>query len=291
MRKIFWHEPNRAKSEPLHIASRGSRYSTLTGVCWVDEFRFIVNHRDGLRIALFDLRSANFLITKTEIPHLTDDVALKIIGDNLYEVSVSGCWNVAYSTYNLNLNPNNIKFKLISTVYHSDNTFSHGVAYDLTGELLLSFHTGENPRVQIGKEETTLPAPWGPRDVCCHPITNKLYVVAVSENPKTFSYNKTDTSIWIYDQSKSNWVKILVLPGVHSDSCQIFKDKLLIPDQYGDRVLVIDLDTHRIIFEIKGKNLFSFPHGLSVNEKGILAVTNYGDSSIVLIDLNIFVKW
>ena len=53
-----WEEPNRANSPELHIGKSGGRYSTLTGVGWVDDQTFIVNHRCGLRMAVFDTNDA-----------------------------------------------------------------------------------------------------------------------------------------------------------------------------------------------------------------------------------------
>lgn len=71
---IPWKEPNRANTPPLHIASRGERFSTLTVLWWIDKFRFVVNHRNRLRLALFDIRVEG-PIAVTPIPHLTDAIA------------------------------------------------------------------------------------------------------------------------------------------------------------------------------------------------------------------------
>jgi hypothetical protein len=80
----------------------------------------------------------------------------------------------------------------------------------------------------------------------------------------------------------------VLLPNLHSDSCQHFQGKIWVPDQLGNRIFGINLDSVKHII-IKGTDI-DFPHGISISELGVLAVTNYGDSSIVLIDLKELIK-
>lgn len=284
--QIIWKEPNRAGSPPLHIASRGERFSTLTGVLWIDEFRLLVNHRDGLRIALFDIRHGAEPVAITAIPHLTDDIAAKQLDENLWEVVVSGCWNAIYSIYHMHVGKE-IKFQIISTYYHKDKTFCHGVAYGKNGDLCLAFHTGENPRIQIANKTWILPKPWGARDVCYDPVSEKYYAIAVSANPQLKSYNKTSTSIWVYDSKSDNWQINNLIEEMHSDSCQVYQGKLWLPDQKADRILAICLKNEKPTLTIKS-DCFDFPHGLGISSKGLLAVTNYGNSSVALFDVSQF---
>jgi hypothetical protein len=53
------------------------RYSTSTGVWWIDEYRFLFNHRDGLRLALFDIRRAAYSLVTVPILKLSNNVAAK----------------------------------------------------------------------------------------------------------------------------------------------------------------------------------------------------------------------
>jgi DNA-binding beta-propeller fold protein YncE len=49
-------------------------------------------------------------------------------------------------------------------------------------------------------------------------------------------------------------------------------------------VLAISLDNYNITTV---SNLdFDFPHGISVSEDGMVAVTNYGSSTVILFDAN-----
>lgn len=282
--RIRWKEPNRAKSLPLHIALRGERYSTLTGVWWIDEYRFLVNHRDGLRLALFDIRRGAQPLAVAPIPHLSDDIAAKKLDKDLWQIAVSGCWDAACSIYELSIG-DEVNIQLISTQAQKDKTFCHGVAYDDMGNLCLAYHTGKNPRIEIGDKTWVIPQPWGVRDVC-YDIDNHLYyAVAVSANPQRSAYAKTATSIWRYHSESDDWQMVKMIGDMHSDACQIYHGRLWLPDQKADRVLGVSLSKEKQPVVINGA-CFDFPHGLSVSPQGILAVTNYGSSDVVMMDIS-----
>ena len=75
------------------------------------------------------------------------------------------------------------------------------------------------------------------------------------------------------------------IDGVVSDACQVYKARIWFPDQKGDRILGICLNNNRSPLFINGEFL-DFPHGLGISENGILGITNYGTSDIVLIDIS-----
>ena len=280
---VEWIEPNRAKTPPLHIASRGGRYSTLTGVWWLDEFRFLVNHRSGLRLALFDLRLGSAPIAKIDIPHLTDDVAAKCVGDDCWEVAVSGCWDASYSLFLLDTKKH--QFSFVRTYPASGRNFAHGVAYDGLGNFCLAFSTGQTPRIHINDTAFQLPPPWGPRNICYDAERETYFVVAVSNTPKRQSYKQTSASIWSYRPAEGTWQGIFQFDGVHSDACDVYQDRLWISDQKGDRIIGLCLMQRHPPLDIRSAQ-FSFPHGLAISKKGLLAVTNYGTSSIAFLDIN-----
>lgn len=291
-RVITWEEPNRAKTPPLHIGARGARYSSLTGVWWIDESRFVVNHRSGLRVALFDLNQGDQPLAVARIPHLTDDVAVTRVGENRWEVSVSGCWACAYSRFELVIGPrprfhflgSGVRFRHLRTKPHSSRSFCHGVAYDPQGRLWLAYNTGERPRVEIdGGPAWTLPQPWGPRDACTD-AEGTTYVVATSANPKTQAYDSSAMSVWKLESGQQEWTLFSRVDAAHVDACQVHRGMLYANDQLGDRVLVIDLGDGRQVDTLKDDS-FSFPHGIGISPTGMLAVTNYGTSAISLIRL------
>jgi hypothetical protein len=280
---IKWQEPNRGNTPPLHIASRGSRYSTLTGVCWIDDHQFLVNHRSGLRVALFDLRQGKTPIATASIPHLTDQIAAKKINEKTYEVAVSGCWDADYSLFNLTIG-DKAEFNLVVTKMNESKSFCHGISYDPSGNLCLTFSTGEDPRIEIGSKIYRLPKPWGARFIDFDSETNTYYVVAVSHNPQLISYDEVATTLWSYNYESDDFNVIGKINNVHSDACKIYKGKVWFSDQRGDRVLAIDINKKLPPIKIEG-NGFDFPHGLDISSEGVLAVVNYGSSSITLIDI------
>lgn len=280
---IVWREPNRAKTAPLHIASRGARFSTLTGVCWLDEHRFLVNHRNGLRLALFDLRRGNAPVVVVPVPHLTDDIAARRTSEGVHEIAVSGCWDAACSLYRLE-DGEKTTITLLETRPNRDRTFCHGVAYDGDGRLCLTFHTGVDPRIEIGGTTSRLPAPWGARDLCFDEASGRHYVVAVARNPQRTAYERTATSLWSRHPGADEWRRIATIDDVHSDACEVRHGRLWMPDQKGDRVLGICLEGGRAPLVLRG-DCFDFPHGLGISPSGVLAVTNYGASSVALLDL------
>jgi hypothetical protein len=283
-KSIAWHEPNRRNTPPLHIGTRGDRYSTLTGICWLDEFRFVVNHRSGLRVALFDLRRGAQPITIAAVPHLSDDVAARQLAPNRWEVSVSGCWDAVYSTFELTIGEVP-QFKLLYTRPAEDRTFCHGIAYDKQGRIWLAFNTGANPRIEIDRVRSwRLPVPWGPRDVCFDDISGRAYAVATSNNPKLTAYEKTKLGVWMLDESLDEWKSLAILDNAHADACQIYDGRLWVNDQFGDRVLGIDVLKKSSPIAISCE-LFSFPHGVATSPTGTLSVTNYGTSTVTLLNL------
>lgn len=281
-RNLTWVEPNRANLNLLHIASKGARFSSLAGVRWIDDYRFLANHNSGLRIALFDLRSDSNPILTVDSKHRTDDIAVKKLDSNLYEVVVSGCWDAAYSIFHL-IDTSEPRIEFVETKKNKDRSFSHGISYNQLGQICLTYSTGKSPRIIIGNKTWVLPPPWGSRFVTFCNTDESYYSVCVSETPKLNSYEKVNTLILQLSPQSNKWIVRMTLPGVHSDSCQFFNGRLWLTDQNGDQVIAIDFSNQKKI-HLKGQ-FFNFPHGLSISNKGILAVTNYGNSSISLLDI------
>jgi len=284
VRSIKWIESNPRNDPPLHIADAGERYSTVTGVAWLNDHLFVAAHRNGMKIGLFDTQMSPTLIENFGIPHLCDSIAAKKISEDIWELAVSGCWEYAYSKYLLKLKPRAI-FEVIDIKKSSDKTFCHGVKYDQFGTLVLSFSTGQNPRIERNNFSWYLPYPYGVRDTCINPKNGQLYALAVSQDPKSFSYQETKTAIFSHQPIKNTFQLIFELNGTHSDSCKIFNDRLWLGDQKSSRVLGINLTDHSLSTELKG-GAFSFPHGLDISDDGMLAVTNYGNSSISIFDIS-----
>ena len=286
--RFLWLEPNLEQAPPLHITDRGVRYPTVTGVAWLSEYLYVAAHRCGLKLALFDSRDSARPVCAIPTPHRVDDVAAIYRGDSVWEISVSGCWDAVASRFVLNT-ASAPQFILQDSIPHRDRTFSHGVSYDFAGNLCVALHTGSDPRVEIGTAVSRLPRPWGPRRVCFDEESKRYYAVAVSANPKRESYKNASTSIWSLDDGAKIWRMQFLVEGVHSDACQIYRNRIWIPDQRSDRILGLSLVKDLPVIILAGGH-FDFPHGLSISKNGNLAVTNYGDSSIVTTNLNTLIN-
>ena len=282
-RLIRWEEPNRGQTKALHIASRGQRFSTVTGVAWLDEFRFVANHQNGMKVALFDLRVGDVPVAMADLPYLTDGVAVRRVTETLFEVALSGCFKCAYLIFHINLD-DAPSFRYVSFQAYSEKTFAHGVAYDHDGQLWLACSTGANTGVQQAERFWRLPATWGARGICFDRRTSEAYMVAVSNTPKSIAYAPPDASVWRMSPDTDEWHMVWRIENMHSDACQFHGDRLWMTDQMNDRVLGVDLAGKQPIKALNSP-LLDFPHGLSISDQGMLAVTNYGGSSIALFDI------
>ena len=282
---IVWEEPNRAKTPELQIGRSGGRYSTLTGVWWLDEERFIVAHRSGLKMAVFSTDRPVEPLWSADIDHVSDDIAAKQIAPSTWEIAISGCWDCMYSRHRLNAANGSFDIEKLEQLDHTSKDFSHGVAYDRDGNLCFSIHTGKHPRFNIGGAWNKLPAPWGVRDLCHDPARKRHLAIAVSANPRRKAYGGVQTTIWSCAEGSSVWECLALYDNVHSDSLDVWNDHIWIPDQVRNRLIAVDAATGAVDSIFSGDAL-DFPHGLGISNNGIVAVTNYGTSSVALAKAN-----
>jgi len=280
---VSWNVPFKTNNELLHIADRGARLSTVTGISWLNDSVYLLAHQLGRMIALFDINLGDQPIKSFEVPHLIDDISSREIGPNIWEVSVSGCWDVISTTFELNLSMEP-QLTTMSRRAHKERTFSHGVRY-IENQLCIAFSTGKDPRIEIADRIYRLPSPWCARCICFDEISGSYFAVAGSSTPKKTLYTETSASVWLLERGSEQWIMKFNIKESHSDACEIYKDRIWLPDQKNDRVLGLCLKNKYKTIVLSGK-CFDFPHGLSVSPSGTLGVTNYGNSTAVLIDLN-----
>jgi hypothetical protein len=279
---VLWQEPNRGEAKKLHVSNSGERTSTVTGAFWLDDHRFVANHRAGQRVALFDLREGHEPLCIASVDFLTDDISAIRISQDVWHVVVSGCWDQAYATFELVLKPVP-EFRHLSTVGSQDRTFSHGCTYDREGEIWLAYSVGKDPRIQNGHQIWRLPKPWGARKVCFDSATGDTYAVANTNTPKTKSYEDSALGIWRLDKTLGVWNLLRSFSGAHGDALGVYGGHVWAADQVSDTLLGIPLDGGQ---DIRVKCGLSFPHGLGISPRGRIAITNYGDSTITVLDLN-----
>lgn len=279
---FVWEEPNRADTPELQIGRSGGRYSTLTGLWWLDAQRFVVNHRSGLKMAVFDLTASDPMIWTDDIPYLSDDIAAKQTGPEQWEIAISGCWDTIYTRHVLD-GAGGFTMSLSEDLNHPTRDFCHGVAYDAKGQLCYAIHTGVHPRFAIGDKIHHLPYPWGVRDLCHDPARGRYIAVAVSANPRREAYGGVKTALWTYPETGGKWQCLGVYDNVHSDALDVWGDHIWLPDQVANRLLGIDVKTGDLRIICTG-DAFDFPHGLGISDTGQIAVTNYGSSSVAIVD-------
>jgi len=280
-----WEEPNVAETPTLHIGESGERYSTLTGVSWLDNETFIVNHRSGLKMAIFDLKDPSMPVWTGALDYPTDDIAAKRIDATTWEVCVSGCWSAVYGRYQIRRSATDMhayEARLLETLAHAQRDFCHGVDYD-DENLCYSIHTGKRPRVTIGVKTYKLPFPWGVRDMCFDRKRNRHILVAVSANPKKTAYGNVVTSLWTLSKGATKWECLSCFNNFHSDALDVCGDHIWLPDQLNDHLVAVDAETGKAVKRYSGDSL-SFPHGLGISPDGMIAVTNYGTSSVTIVD-------
>ena len=274
-----WIEPNRLGNPPLHIAQKGQRFATITGVSWLDDSTYIALHRNGQRIGVFDLEGSGTPVFVFEVTHQADDIAAQPSGPEAWKVAVSGCWKLSYSTFNLRRTGGG--FEMQHDVSHKDASrgFSHGVSFNHLGQVCYAIQAGADPRIVIGTEIHRLPRPWGPRKVIFDHFRRRYLAVAVSTNASRKAYVGGQTTVWSAPEGEGEWRCLISVGGVHSDSIGVSEDHIWLPDQNGDRLLLLDAKTGKLQSVLASENL-DFPHGLEVSADGKVAVTNYGSSSV-----------
>ena len=115
------------------------------------------------------------------------------------------------------------------------------------------------------------------------PDRQRYLAVAVSANPKRTAYSGVKTSIWTCPEGGSKWICLAVYDNVHSDALGVWREHIWLPDQLSDRLLALNADTGAVEHIFSGDAL-DFPHGVAVSPTGVVTVTNYGSSSVVLAD-------
>jgi hypothetical protein len=110
----------------------------------------------------------------------------------------------------------------------------------------------------------------------------RLIVASVLGAPKSSAQPMYDSQLQIVDfdlkKRASRVASANRFRRSHFDCAVISGGVLYITDQYGNRVVALDPDALNIGASIEG---YDFPHGLDVRH-GMIAVTNYGSSTILI---------
>lgn len=285
MNKYFLPQIYNNNFYPVYIGNR-QRYATSTGVSFINENLILVASYFGKKIYLVDTSKNSFnIIDEYETEFFIDLIDHKngiITATHLpYQKS---CGSVSL----LSLNENKISFikniKLDGTKPHSctildDSTLIVSNMADYNrGSLLLDINTEEYVLLDGIN--------YYPKDACIY--ENKLFILSVESRPKINTPTKVGKSI-IYLFNLNNLTKIDELEFFgQSDGITVNKNNGFITIQDIDSLQHFKINENKLILSkiISG---FNFPHGISSFENKV-AITNYGDNSVDIYEIEELIK-
>jgi hypothetical protein len=284
--------PNRS-GDPEYFVAKRKRLATATSVRFLDDHHLVASHLVGQRLFLvsFDFDAGSCTI-EDEIPTtfqgrpaITDlldvDGSGGIAASNLHERAVSlyrirdgklvherdlpirdgsegSCHGVRF------MPPGDV----ICATCITNGRFVYFLSAS-TGEILYRFNDGE----------------WVPKDVCFID-RERLLVISCSGGPRRSSGSRYESKAALIRLDlagqRHERVSELVLPSCHVDGCAYADGVLYFTDAVRDciRVCRVTGDALSLEESLPG---YSFPHGIDVlPSAGLMAVTNYGSSDIVI---------
>ena len=286
---IPWSEPNNFEYKDLHVGDRGSRLATITGVTWLTRSILVAAHHCSGKIGIFNLNNDKVPIKTININTRTDDVTCRWVDSQNFLISCSATWSGEQVLIKGSLIDNSLNLGNPQLIKNLDHSFSHGTFFIGT-EPGICFSTGEFPRIQIGDKIITLPLGNLPTTAFYEDKSSLLYICAnkypaSQENIQVPS----EATIWRFNMSNNILDYICSIDQCHVDKCQIFYGCLWINNQYRDNVTAVNLANPENQLVIKHDSI-DFPHGLEINNNGILAVSNYKSECISIFDLKSMIK-
>lgn len=294
MLAIKLEDVNRTTHGPLFLGAR-SRLATATAVCLLDAQRLVVASLVARRLYLvdFDLDAGTWQVVH-ELPTTFqgEEVTVDLIDhDGHGAIVTSNCENDSISYYrlagdrlehvrDLPLDDPQARFchgvrfvppageLICATCIHGDRA-----VYFLsraTGELVYGFSHGD----------------WVPRDACFASERRLIVPYSLSHPSSTPDDTFREVEICLFDLDIAGGQHALLdsvlLPDAQADGCVYRDGRVYVTDQVGDSVIVLQVDGDRLAYshELSGYN---FPHGVDMlPDPGLLAVTNYGDNTVVV---------
>lgn len=285
--------PNRSGDADHFVANR-KRLATATAVRFLDDHHLVASHLVGQRLyrVRFDFDARSFAI-EDEIPTtfqgqptITDLLDF----DGRDRIATSDFRAFAVSLYRIREgglvherdlpipdgaegNCHGIHFvppdgDVICATCTRDDRYVYFLSTS-TGEILYRFNDGE----------------WMAKDVCFID-PERLIVLASDGRPtrKNRSRYRSKATLIRIDVAgqRHETVSELIMPACHVDGCVYADGSLYFTDGVSDCIRVCRVEDDRISLE-RSLPGYSFPHGVDVlPSAGLLAVTNYGTSDVVL---------
>lgn len=285
MNKYFLPNIDLNQFYPVYIGNR-KRYATSTGVSFINKNLILVASYFGKKIYLVDISKKLFnIIDEYETEFFIDLIDYK---DGLITASHLPYKTSCGSISMLSLNENkisfikNIKLDGISphgcTILNKSTLIVSNISDHYRGSLLLDIDSGKYSLLNGIK--------YYPKDACIY--DNKLFILSIESRPKINTPTKIGRSvIYLFDLNTLTKVNEIEFFG-QSDGITVNNDNGFITVQDKDCLQHFTINDNKIILSkiIPG---FNFPHGISSFDEKI-AVTNYGDNSVDIYDLDELIK-
>lgn len=286
---IYIDEPNRADKARYFVGDR-DRLATMTSVCFIDECRIVATHLVGetMHSIEYNLEQKRYrLIDAIETSYNNRATITDLIDyDGENKILTSNFDDRSGSLYSLE----GSKLRYIKDLPLPNTAGNcHGARFYNSDIACLTTNHNDIYFIDIKTCSiiSKLEMPFHIKDVCFIDSTKMIACFTLksptAQKMPTYASGLLYFSFDVANSSYSVIDRWFLRPCAFDALCfDRNSGKLYITDQWGDRVIVIELRDDRIaiIGEYGG---FSFPHGVDVRE-GKLAVTNYGSSSIVFID-------
>jgi hypothetical protein len=283
---------NNCGARVMFIGER-SRLASCTGVKLVDKERLVACNLVGQRMYLvrYDLDRGRHEIEDCIPTRFGDkDVCTDLIdGDNRNRFVTSNCEHSSVSIYRLK--NKRLQFEKDLPIPEEKPGYCHSARFvPPDGEIICTTTvTCEKSvyflRVKSGEIVCKLrdnDNEWRPKDVCFLD-DSRIFVIFTHGGPrlgKAASYDSKVSLIALNIESGRHEVISELMINGHVDSCRHFGERLYITNGGRDCVTIVRFKGNRLTLdhEMLGYN---FPHGIDLLP-GVLAVTNYGNNSIVL---------
>lgn len=270
---------------PIYIGNR-KRYATSTGVCFLNDNLILVASYFGKKIYLVDISEKLFnIIDEYETEFFIDLIDHK---DGIISTTHLPYQKSCGSVSILSLNENKISF--IKNI-KLDGISPHGCTIVNKSTLIVSNISDFNRGcifLDIETEKYTLfnSVLYYPKDACI--IDDKLFILTIESRPKINTPTKVGKSvIYLFDLNTLTKIDQIEFFG-QSDGITVNNNNGFITVQDKDCLQHFTVNDNKIILSkmIPG---FNFPHGIS-SYKNKVAITNYGDNSVDIYDLEELIK-
>ena len=283
---------NTSKCNELYVGNR-MRLATASGCCFISENILVINHLAGQKIFIvsFDYQKCTYKSINQIDTTFNNDKCITDLIDGMNKlIATSNFDTKSFSIYEIDgecisklkdyQSPelgycHGIKFYDENIICFTTVNINYICFYDiLKNNILFKFD------LEIGR----------PKDVC-FVSDNKMIALYTGNNPGKDEYNLINSIVCLlhFNLNKQEYVILseFVVPDSQLDCCVCNNNLVFITvvRESEDSVLILSSDNNTLSYhdELTG---FNIPHGVALRND-LLAVTNYGDNTVKIINLNL----